>query len=169
MTIEISKTPLGGYPAMLHDENVAFSEALRKFVRKVGALPPLDAYRLHPAFDPLVDLLKERRASWEGAFDGEACEICRSFLRTEDGYICQGGTSEELLSDRASAVAHWRQYPREQPSKWREVARVRSLIAELVSPEPPNDHDTFFVWLLLGRANYVPHISDLTRKAGWKA
>lgn len=154
---------------MLHDENVAFSDALRKFVRKVGTLPPSHVYDLHPAFDPLIDLLVARRASWEGAWIGEARSIIRSFIQTDHGYICLGGTSEELLADRAESIQQVIDCPHCRPSRWREVARVRALVAKLVSPEEPTDPETAHVWRLLGYANYVPHIAQLTRKAGWKA
>jgi len=162
MTIEEGKTAHKG-----GDIDVRWGETLRGFVRRVGALPPSEAYELHPIYDDLLDLLVQRRASWEGAYEGEARTICRSFIMTEYGLACLGGSRRDLLKDREDGIAFARNNPQHRPSKWREVARLRALVAELLSPNVPDDELTWTCWHGLRGANYVPHVADLTREVEW--
>lgn len=150
------------------EENLRWSDTLRKFVRRTGTLPPLQTYELHPAYDDLIDLLVDRRASWEGAYEGEALTICRTFIHVDDHYHCLGGCRADLLQDRVEYIENARKHPQNRPSKWRENARLRALVAELLDKEEPLDPHVWRVWRALGWANYVPHISHLTRKVAWQ-
>lgn len=162
MKIEEGKTTvLGG------DIHVRWGDALRGFVRRVGALPPSEVYELQPICDDLVDLLVQRRASWEGAYEGEALEICRTFILTEFGPVCLGGSRNDHLRDLKDGIAFARKYPQCRLSKWREVARLRALVAELLSAKEPDDDLTWACWHGLRGANFVPHVSELTREVVW--
>lgn len=149
------------------DKDVRWGQTLRGFVRTFGALPPSEVYELHPIKDDLVDLLIVRRASWEGAYDGEAVEICRTFILTEFGPVCLGGSRNDHLRDLKDGIAFARKYPQCRLSKWREVARLRALVAELLSPKAPDDDLTWACWHGLRGADFVPHVADLTRDVEW--
>jgi hypothetical protein len=152
-----------------HDLKVMFADTLRNFVHSAQTLPPNKVYELHPIFEDLVDLLVVRRASWDGAFEGEACEILRSFMCDDVGLFCLGGDRDALLEERAERIAYWRQNPKARFSKWRENARLRTLVAELLDTKEPTDPLTANVWFQVHHSNYVPHVSQLTRNVGWQA
>ncbi|WP_460273810.1 hypothetical protein [Celeribacter sp. ULVN23_4] len=142
---------------------------MRKFISRTGSLPPREVYKLHPAFEQLCDVLIDRRASWDGAYEDEALAILRSFFHDGEHQYCLGGTAADHIRDRDEALAQWRQNPQGRPSKWRENYRLRTYLAELLDYDrEPEDEMEWDVWRQISHANYVPHVLDLTCEATWR-